>query len=391
MPSAPPPSAAKASADAVTAARPDAAPTPSPAATATTPASSATTLQAAQQAEQNAPATNADALKWVEEVAQRNQLDPSWVHAQLLQARFLPQVVKLMTPAPSVTTTARDWKDYRRRFISPSRISAGVAFWRQHAETLARAQTEFGVPASIIVGIIGVETIYGKNMGNLRVLDSLATLAFDFPAAHPRAAERQRYFRGELEQFLRMMHQAGTPTTEPLGSYAGAMGLGQFMPSSWGQWAVDFDEDGHIDLFGSPADAIGSVANYLKAHGWVQGQPVWYPVRFATEQLDLPTLLQPDIRPSFTAKKMMQLGASPQGAAPHDGLLALIELKNGNAPSSYFVGTQNFYAITRYNWSSYYAAAVFDLGQEIEAVLTKRKEARVITPVITPIIMAHRH
>lgn len=329
-------------------------------------------------------AQRADAQQWAQEIAARQGLDLTWVQAQLAQARFLPQVPRLMTPAPKTNTTARDWADYRRRFIDPVRIRAGVRFWNENAETLARAEAQFGVPAAMIVGIIGVETIYGQNMGNLRVLDSLATLAFDFPQAHPRAAERQRYFRGELEQFLVMMHQAGTPTTGPRGSYAGAMGLGQFMPSSWAQWAVDFDGDGRIDLFNSAVDAIGSVANYFKAHGWVTGQPVWYPALFNTDSLNLPTLMAPDILPSFTPAQMAALGVVPEDGMQHNGLLALIELKNGNAPSSYIVGTQNFYTITRYNWSSYYATAVHDLGQEVAAARSGGVPA-IALPVMIPL------
>ncbi len=329
----------------------------------------------------------ADAQQWAQEVATRHDLDLSWVQAQLAQARFLAQVPRLMTPAPKTRTTARDWADYRRRFIDPIRIQAGVRFWERNADTLARAEAQFGVPAAMIVGIIGVETIYGQNMGNLRVLDSLATLAFDFPTAHPRAAERQRYFRGELEQFLLMMHQAGTPTTEPRGSYAGAMGLGQFMPSSWANWAVDFDGDGRIDLFHSQVDAIGSVANYFKAHGWVTGQPVWYPALFNTDSLNLPALLAPDILPTFTPAQMASLGVVPEDGMQHDGLLALIELKNGDAPPSYIVGTQNFYTITRYNWSSYYATAVHDLGQEVAAARSGGVPA-IALPVMVPLTAA---
>lgn len=329
----------------------------------------------------------ADAQQWAQEVATRHGLDLSWVQAQLAQARFLAQVPRLMTPAPKTRTTARDWADYRRRFIDPIRIQAGVRFWERNADTLARAEAQFGVPAAMIVGIIGVETIYGQNMGNLRVLDSLATLAFDFPTAHPRAAERQRYFRGELEQFLLMMHQAGTPTTDPRGSYAGAMGLGQFMPSSWANWAVDFDGDGRIDLFHSQVDAIGSVANYFKAHGWVTGQPVWYPALFNTDSLNLPALLAPDILPTFTPAQMASLGVVPEDGMQHDGLLALIELKNGDAPPSYIVGTQNFYTITRYNWSSYYATAVHDLGQEVAAARSGGVPA-IALPVMVPLTAA---
>lgn len=326
----------------------------------------------------------ADAQQWAADMATRTGLDVQWIQAQLAQARFLPQVPKLMTPAPKTRTTARDWADYRRRFIDPVRIKAGVQFWNQHADTLARAEAQFGVPAAMIVGIIGVETIYGRNMGNLRVLDSLATLAFDFPQAHPRAAERQRYFQGELGQYLLMMHQAGTPTTQARGSYAGAMGLGQFMPSSWAQWAVDFDGDGRIDLFNSPVDAIGSVANYFKAHGWVTGLPVWYPALFNTDTLNLPALLAPDILPSFTPTQMASLGVVPENGLQHEGLLALIELKNGEAAPSYIVGTQNFYTITRYNWSSYYATAVHDLGQEVAAARSGGVPA-IALPMMAPL------
>lgn len=325
----------------------------------------------------------ADAQQWARDMAARNGLDIAWVQTQLAQARFLPQVPKLMTPAPQLRTTARDWADYRRRFIDSVRIQSGVKFWNTYADTLARAEAQFGVPAAMIVGIIGVETIYGRNMGNLRVLDSLATLAFDFPQAHPRATERQRYFQGELEHFLVMMHQSGGTTTALRGSYAGAMGLGQFMPSSWAKWAVDFDGDGRIDLFNSPADAIGSVANYFKAHGWVTGLPVWYPALFNADTLNLPQLLEPDIVPSFTPTQMAALGVVPENGLQHDGLLALVELKNGEDAPSYIVGTQNFYTITRYNWSSYYATAVHDLGQEVAAARSGAVPA-IALPVMAP-------
>ena len=323
-----------------------------------------------------------DAQAWAQDVAQRRGIDPIWLQQQLAQARFLPQVPRLMTPARKSASTAPDWASYRSRMVEPIRIRAGVRFWNQHAATLARAQATYGVPASIIVGILGVETLYGRHMGNLRVLDSLSTLAFDFPSAHPRAAQRQAYFQGELEQFLSSAWRSGNDPTHPLGSYAGAMGLGQFMPSSLEKWAVDFDGDGQINLFDSVADAIGSVAHYFQGHGWQSGQPVWYPALFTGSQpgLDLSTLLAPDIRPSFTAAEMVGHGVIPQGGVQHPGLLALVELKNGSNPPSYIVGTQNFYAITRYNWSSYYALAVYDLGQEVAAA-----RAGVVADLVQPV------
>ena len=185
----------------------------------------------------------------------------------------------------------RNWAAYRARFVEPVRIRAGVRFWNEHAATLARAEREYGVPAEIIAGILGVETLYGQHMGSFRVMDALATLAFDFPAAHPRAAERQAFFQGELEQLLSLADRTGTDPFALRGSYAGAMGLGQFMPSSWVRWAVDFDGDGRIDLFQSPADAIGSVANYFQAHGWVPGLPTHYALAFDETRLRLPELL----------------------------------------------------------------------------------------------------
>jgi len=218
------------------------------------------------------------------------------------------------------------------------------------------------------VGIIGVETIYGQQMGTFRVMDALATLAFDFPSAHPRAKERTEFFRRELEQFLSLTNRSNTDPFEPRGSYAGAMGLGQFMPSSWVRYAVDFDGDGRVDLFKSPADAIGSVANYFRGHGWTPGMPTHFGVQFDNARLQLDDLLAPDILPTFSAASMLAKGAvlDAQGVQ-HTGPLALVELQNGNDAPSYVAGTENFYAITRYNWSSYYAMAVIELGREVAA------------------------
>ncbi|KAB2899240.1 MAG: lytic murein transglycosylase, partial [Burkholderiaceae bacterium] len=213
-----------------------------------------------------------------------------------------------------------------------------------------------------------------------RVMDALATLAFDFPAAHPRAAERQAFFQRELEQFLSLANRTGVDPFTPRGSYAGAMGLGQFMPSSWVRYAVDFDGDGRIDLFGSPVDAIGSVAHYFKQHGWVTGMPTHYAVAFDTAQLQLDELLAPDILPSFSAASMAAKGALVQGdGAQHPGQLALVELQNGGDPPTFVAGTENFYVVTRYNWSSYYAMAVIELGREV-AEARARAEIRPARP-----------
>ena len=309
-----------------------------------------------------------EAMAFASDLAQRRDLDPAWVRRAIGEARYLPTVSRLMQPAPP--GTAKNWRVYRSRFIDPVRISAGVKFWLANREALQRAEKEFGVPAEIIVGIIGVETIYGQQMGSFRVIDALSTLAFNFPPSHPRAAERSSYFRGELEQFLTLQNRLGKDPLEPLGSFAGAMGMPQFMPSSWVKWAVDFDRDGKVDLDTSAADVIGSVANYFRGYGWQTGQATHYPVSFDATRLDKDALLAPDILPSFSVASFAAKGAIlPVEAQQHQGPLALVELQNGADEPSYVAGTENFYVITRYNSSSYYAMAVIELGREVKAAL----------------------
>lgn len=313
------------------------------------------------------------ALQFAEDVAQRRGLDAQTVRTLLAQAHKLPRVQQLMLPATH--ETAKNWAAYRARFIEPVRLKAGQAFWQAHRKWLDKAEAETGVPASLIVGVIGVETLYGRHTGNFRVIDVLATLAFDFPAAHPRAVARTAFFLGELEQFLSLTHRTGQDPTRVRGSYAGAMGLPQFMPSSWVRYAVDFDGDGRVDLLSSPADAIGSVAHYFKAFGWKPGMPTHYPVRLDPSRADMASLMAPDILPTFTPASFEAKGAMLTEAGQHHaGPLALIELHNGDLakggqPPSYVAGTENFYTVTRYNWSSYYALAVIELGQAIEHAL----------------------
>jgi membrane-bound lytic murein transglycosylase B len=308
-------------------------------------------------------------MRFADDVAQRRDLDAAQVRAVLAQARKLPAVQQAMLPAPKAT--AKNWAAYRARFIEPIRLKAGQAFWQKHKAWLDKAEAETGVPASLIVGVIGVETLYGQHMGNYRVIDALATLAFDFPAAHPRAAARTEYFLGELEQYLSLTHRANIDPSSLRGSYAGAMGMPQFMPTSWAKFAVDFDGDGKVDLFGSPADAIGSVAHYFKAFGWQPGVATHHPVSFDASRLDLDALLAPDILPTFPVASFEAKGAVlTEAGRAHRGPLALIELHNGDPaqggqPPSYVAGTDNFYVVTRYNWSSYYALAVIELGEAI--------------------------
>jgi len=311
-----------------------------------------------------------DAMQFAEEIAERRGLDVLWVRRMIGQAQNLAVVSRLMQPAPS--GQPKNWAVYRSRFIDPIRIQAGVRFWQDNRSTLGRAEQEFGVPAEIIVGIVGVETIFGQQMGDFRIIDALATLAFDFPASHPRAAERSQYFRGELEQFLAFHRAERSNPLAPRGSYAGAWGMPQFMPSSLARWGVDYDGDKKVDLAGSTEDVIGSVANYFKGYGWIPGMPTHYPVQFDPARLDLDALLAPDILPSFTPARFQEKGAVLEGTAlEHQGPLALIELQNGGEPPTYVAGTENFYVITRYNWSSYYAMAVIELGREVKEALVR--------------------
>jgi len=309
-----------------------------------------------------------EAMALADDLAQRYELDRNWVRRTLGKARQIPQVVRLVVPPP--VSTPKNWQQYRSRFLETERIRAGVAFWQSHRETLERASSTYGVPPEVIVGILGVETYFGRHQGRYRVMDALATLALDFPAEHPRAAQREAFFRAELGEFLRLTRKAGLDPFKARGSYAGALGIPQFMPSSWAKYAVDFDGDGRIDLFDSADDAIGSVAHYFQSFNWKPGMPTHYPVDFDYERMDMETLLAPDIKPTFPVELFAAKGVMLNGAArQHRGPLALVELQNGDYSPSYVAGTENFYAITRYNWSSYYALAVIELGQAVAAAL----------------------
>lgn len=296
-------------------------------------------------------------------IAQEHGLDPQWVHDALAQARYVGAVAQLMLPP--ATASAKNWAGYRARFVEPRRIEAGRAWWTEQRDWLDAAEGRFGVPAEIVVGIVGVETYYGRVTGGFRVLDALATLAFDFPSGR---SDRSPFFRSELGYFLRLARQQAWDPAAIKGSYAGAMGLPQFMPSSIVHYAIDLDDDGRVDLFGSGADVAGSVANFLAEHGWRRGMPTHYAVEPPASALERAQLLVPDVVPSFSAEEMIARGAGlAEPATEHVGALALIELFNGDAARSYVAGTQNFYALTRYNASSYYALAVIELGRAIAA------------------------
>jgi membrane-bound lytic murein transglycosylase B len=331
--------------------------------------------------------TRDDVMRFADELAQRQpQLDATWVRTQLQRARRVDAVRKLIMPPPVVNgqATAKNWTAYRARFVERDRIAAGAAFWRAQSPWLERAEAQWGVPAQLIVGVIGVETYYGRLTGGFRVIDALATLSFDFPTGR---RDRSPFFRSELEQFLLWCAREQCDPAQVQGSFAGAMGLPQFMPGSLNRWAVDFDGDGHVNLMSSPADAIGSVARYLQYFGWQRGMPTHFDVRAPDNAADRAVLLGPDILPLFSADEFAARGAtlSPAGLA-HDGPLALVELQNGDASTpSHVAATRNFWAVTRYNWSSYYALAVIDLGAAVaQRMQTTPRAAAAATTAAAP-------
>lgn len=255
----------------------------------------------------------------------------------------------------------RPWKEYRPIFITDSRIARGVDFWREHEDALNRAQAEYGVPPEIIVSIIGVETFYGGNTGRYRVVDALSTLAFDYPPRSP-------FFRKELREFLLLVREQQVDPLTLKGSYAGAMGLPQFMPSSFRAYAVDFDGDGHINIWTNPTDAIGSVASYFKAHGWKADAPV--AVR-ATVKGDYEKGLTEGLESTLTMGELRKLGWSTESPVADDVAITAFRLE-GAKGDEYWVGLPNFYVISRYNRSVMYSMAVNQLAE----LLAKAKGAR---------------
>lgn len=306
-----------------------------------------------------------DVRLFAAELAAKEGFDEATLRRQLAAAKIVPSVQRLIMPAPA--GTAKDWGAYRARFIESQRLQAGLAFWNQHEAALNRAEERFGVPASVVMGILGVETFYGRIMGGYSALDALATLTFEFPKGR---SDRSAFFRQQLVELLLLARHEGLDPAGFKGSYAGAMGYGQFMPGSWNRYALDFDGDGQTDLIGNPADAIGSVANFLAEHGWLRGQASDYTLVMPSDTATRAQLLVPDIRPTFTAAQLVEMGAQLSDAARmHEGLLAVIELQMGEkAVPVYRIGTQNFYALTRYNQSSYYAMTVIELGRELQAM-----------------------
>ena len=290
-----------------------------------------------------------DVRAFIAEMQARNGLDPDAL-ARLF-AKTKPNAAVIKAIMPPKDPAVRSWATYRSRFVEPRRIAAGLRFQREHAAELARAEAEYGVPAEIILGIIGVETIYGRHTGRFNTFGALATLAFDYP---PRAS----LFRNELEQLLLLARDEQRDPFGYRGSFAGALGLPQFLPSSLRNWGTDFDGDGRVDLM-NPVDAIGSVANFLKEHGWEKGGPIAFPAIVTGEAPPaydgaLPQKL-PEEMPGVVAP-----GAPEQPAA-------LIDFVTPDEPTTYCLGYKNFWVLMRYNRSSFYAMAVYELAEALKA------------------------
>lgn len=293
-----------------------------------------------------------------------------------LQATFAPlkpNPVVLRTIAPPTDPAVRSWQRYRSRFLDSPRIENGVRFWNIYSETLARAEAAFGVPSEIIVAIIGVETEYGKNKGNFSVLEALATVAFAYPP-------RREFFRGELEQFLLLARENHFAPETIRGSYAGAIGIPQFMPGSQRRFAVDFDEDGRVDLMNSTEDAIGSVGRFLKIHGWRKGEPITERANNTITRRN--QLVEAGIRPVLETNSLRESGVADD-EMPHHSPAALVDLITPDADTEYWWAYTNFYAITRYNRSSFYAMSVVQLANAIKERRADPKPLRTLAKKTT--------
>ena len=297
-----------------------------------------------------------NAQQFIDKMVNKHGFDRQQLQEILSQAKRLDSVLRLMdnqAPTTSVKPPSGPngaWLRYRKKFITPDNVQNGVVFWNQYEDALNRAWQVYGVPPEIIVGIIGVETRWGRVMGKTRILDALATLSFNYP-------RRAEYFSGELETFLLMARDEQDDPLNLKGSFAGAMGYGQFMPSSYKQYAVDFSGDGHINLW-DPVDAIGSVANYFKAHGWVKGDQV--AVMANGQAPGLPN----GFKTRYSISQLAAAGLTPQQPLGNHQQASLLRLDVGTG-YQYWYGLPNFYTITRYNHSTHYAMAVWQLGQAV--------------------------
>ncbi|MCF7982431.1 MAG: lytic murein transglycosylase B [Pseudomonadales bacterium] len=299
-------------------------------------------------------ADNPEVSAFIDEMVVQHGFDKASLQEVFSEAVFKEKIIKLMTSPAE----AKPWKDYRSILVTEQRAKQGIEFMKEHGADLDRAESVYGVPAEIIVAIIGVETRYGRVTGSNRIIDALSTLAFDYP-------RRADYFRKELAEFLMLARDEGVDPLSLKGSYAGAMGYGQFMPSSFRAYAVDFDDDGHKDIWNNPTDAIGSVANYFHQHGWQKGGPVTE--RAIAEGDAYETMLvkkRADLMPIRSLADLIAAGFKPEKALVPEQPATAMRFE-GAEGDEHWIGLHNFYVITRYNHSALYAMAVYQLSQEI--------------------------
>lgn len=289
---------------------------------------------------------------FIDEMVSRHGFNGPELSRQFEQITSNSRVLQLIKPASS--PTQRSWERYRPRFLNEQRINGGVRFWQENKASLIRARALYGIPEEVIVAIIGVETLYGANTGGFRVFEALATLAFQYP-------RRAEFFRTELEQLLLLCRENKLDPLSVKGSFAGAIGIPQFMPGSQRRFAVDFDGDQRVDLSNSVDDAIGSVARFLEQHGWAEGQPIAVPARTATTPSS--DLIEAGIYPNLDITALETQGI--HGAPASQSKAALIDLVSPGKATEYWLGFNNFYVLTRYNRSSFYAMSVFQLASEI--------------------------
>lgn len=297
----------------------------------------------------------AEVKSFIDDFSERHQYSKSSLAALIGNVKKQVQVLNaIQRPAEK----KKNWREYREIFITTKRINEGLQFWTENAQALEAAEQRFGIPPEIIVAIIGVESFYGRYKGKFPVLDSLVTLGFEYEP-------RKKFFRDELEHFLLLVREEALDPSAIKGSYAGAMGKSQFISSSYRRYAIDFDGNGKRDLWESNADAIGSVANYLKEHGWRMGQPVTFPVIVRGDRYK--TLLGKGLKPAASISELAQYGVEPDIELPvaAGGMVALLEFKKDNS-IEYWAGLNNFYVITRYNHSHMYAMAVYQLSQQVK-------------------------
>jgi len=288
---------------------------------------------------------------FIDQLVQEEKFERAYVTGLFEKAEYKQSIIDAITrPAEG-----KPWHQYRPIFVTKTRAEQGKAFLAKYRETLLRAEKEFGVPPEVVVAIIGVETRYGRHAGNYRVIDALSTLAFDYP-------KRGKFFRKELVQFLKLTREESMDPLALKGSYAGAMGYGQFIPSSFRSYAIDFDGDGKKDIWNNPVDAIGSVANYFKRHGWKRGEQVVLPARVKGNAYK--PLLNKGLKPTHTIHQLSELGFMADAGQLVGGMSTAMALK-GDEGMEHWLGLHNFYVITRYNHSKLYAMAVYQLSQKI--------------------------